>query len=140
MAKLTVDEQIRTRLLEELNLNKHLADEQKVVDEILESTTNRMEEYLKLITVELGKQRVALETASEIRGQEEGLLHSRRETATLGINLSDVFFRSDVALLVKHLTLADEETIIKALAQDGETLNRLRQLIQQMDEMEQEDD
>lgn len=135
MTKLTVDEQIRTRLLEELNLNKHLADEQKVVDEILESTTNRMEEYLKLITVELGKQRVALETASEIRGQEEGLLHSRRETATLGINLSDVFFRSDVALLVKHLTLADEETIIKALA-DGETLNRLRQLIQQMDEME----
>lgn len=140
MAKLTVDEQIRTRLLEELNLNKNLADEQKVVDEILESTTNRMEEYLKLITVELGKQRMALETASEIRGQEEGLLHSRRETATLGINLSDVFFRSDVALLVKHLTLADEETIIKALAQDGETLNRLRQLIQQMDEMEQEND
>lgn len=140
MAKLTVDEQIRTRLLEELNLNKNLADEQKVVDEILESTTNRMEEYLKLITVELGKQRVALETASEIRGQEEGLLHARRETATLGINLSDVFFRSDVALLVKHLTLADEETIIKALAQDGETLNRLRQLIQKMDKMEQEDD
>lgn len=139
MTKLTVDEQIRTRLLEELNLNKHLADEQKVVDEILESTTNRMEEYLKLITVELGKQRVALETAVEIRGQEEGLLHSRRETATLGINLSDVFFRSDVALLVKHLTLADEETIIKALA-DGETLSRLRQLIQQMDEMEQEND
>jgi hypothetical protein len=136
MAKLTVDEQIRTRLLEELNLNKNLADEQKVVDEILESTTNRMEEYLLLITVELGKQRVALETASEIRGQEEGLLHSRRETATLGINLSDVFFRSDVALLVKHLTLANEETIIKALAQDGETLARLRQLIQQIDEME----
>jgi hypothetical protein len=140
MTKLTVDEQIRTRLLEELSLNKNLADEQRVVDEILESTTNRMEEYLERITVELGKQRVALETASEIRGQEEGLLHSRRETATLGINLSDVFFRSDVALLVKHLTLADEETIIKALAQDGETLARLRQLIQQMDEMEQEDD
>lgn len=140
MKHLTVDERIRTRLLEELNLNKNLADEQKVVDEILESTAKRMEEYLKLITVELGKQRMALETSTEIRGQEEGLLHSRRETAMLGINLSDVYFRSDVALLVRHLTLADEETIIKALAMNGDTLDRLRQLIQQMDEMEQEND
>ena len=137
MEKLTVDERIRTRLLEELNLNKNLADEQKVVDEILESTTERMDEYLKLIMVELSKQQAALGTAAEIREQEEGLLHSRRETAMMGINLSDVFFRSDVALLVKHLTLADEETIIKALAQDGDMLNRLRQLI---NGMEQEDD
>lgn len=140
MAKLTVDERIRTRLLEELSLNKTLADEQKVVDEILESTTERLEEYLKFIMVELGKQRAALGTAAEIRGQEEGLLHSRRETAMMGINLGDVFFRSDVALLVKHLTLADEKTIIDALAQDGEMLNRLRQLIQQIDEMDQEND
>jgi len=130
--KVTVDERIRTRLLEELNLDKQISNERQVVDDILESTTKRMEEYLALLTEEIGKQREALGTATELRTQEEGLLHSRRETAMMGINLSDVYFKTDVALLVKHLTLADDETLEKALSQDGDTLTRLRQLIRRM--------
>lgn len=130
---MAVDEQIRHRLLEELKLDKRIGDEQQVVDEILKSTTRRMEEYLTLITAEIAKQRAALGTMTELRTQEEGLLHSRRETALLGINLSDVFFRSDIQLLVKHLDIADEETIKKALLQDSSILGRLRTLIQQID-------
>ncbi len=133
MNKLTVDEQIRNRLLSELKLDKRISDEQQVVDKILESTTSRMEEYLGLITTEISKQREALGTVAELRTQEEGLLHSRRETALLGINLNDVFFRSDIQLLIKHLSIADEETIRKALLQDNSTLSRLRTLIQQID-------
>lgn len=131
--KLTVNERIRNRLLEELKLDKRIGDEQQLVDEILESTTKRMEEYLILITAEISKQRETLGTMTELRTQEEGLLHSRRETAMLGINLSDVFFRSDIQLLIKHLGMADEETIKKALLQDSSILSRLRTLIRQID-------
>lgn len=134
--KLTVDEQIRQRLIDELQKNQRITKDQDAIDEVLLETTTRLEEYVKVIIEELGRQRAAMGHLAEVREQQADLLHHRKETANLGINLADVFFRSDIELLIRHLGLADEKTIKKALLKDSSALSRLRQLIQQIDEME----
>lgn len=134
--KITIDDRIRDRLSRELQTSRQVESEQKVIDEILESSVERVEEYIQIITQELGKQRAAMGHIAELRATQQELGHHQRETATLSINLADVFFRSDIHLLVKHINIADEKTIISALMEDEDALNRLRKAIAQIDNSE----
>ncbi len=130
----TVDEQIRDRLYQELKDRQEILSDQKVIDGVLENTTVRMNEYIHLIATTLKEQEAAMGQMAEIRERQKDLTHHTKETANLGINLADVFFRSDVNLFIKHLTLADDDIIVLALTHDPELLSRLRQLIRQIDE------
>ncbi len=136
ITKITIDERIRKRLSQELQASREVESEQKVIDEILESSVERVEEYIQIITTEIGKQRAALGHIAELRISQKDLGHHRRETDTLTINLADVFFRSDIHLLVKHINIADEETIIEALTEDKGALDRLKKIIVQIDSSE----
>jgi len=136
--RITIDDRIRERLSRELQTIRQTESEQKVIDEILESSVERVEEYLQVITDEIGKQRAALGHIAELRETQKDLGHHQRETATLTINLADVFFRSDTHLMVKHINVADEETIIAALIEDKTALDRLRKIIVQIDSSESE--
>lgn len=136
--QITIDDRIRERLSRELQTIRQTETEQKVIDEILEGSVHRVEEYLQVITEEIGKQRVALGHMAELRVTQQELGHQQRETASLAINLADVFFRSDIQLMVKHIHVADEETIIAALVEDEDALDRLRKVIAQIDSLENE--
>ncbi len=134
--RITIDDRIRERLSRELQTGRQVESEQKLIDEILRNSVQRIEEYIQIITEELGKQHAAMGHTGELRSTQQDLAHRQRETAALAINLSDVFFRSDIHLLVKHINIADEKTIIEALMEDEDALNRLRGIIAQIDSSE----
>ncbi len=64
---LTIDDRIRERLSRELQAIRKTETEQKVIDEILEGSVCRIEEYLQVITKEIAKQRVTLGHMAELR-------------------------------------------------------------------------
>lgn len=138
MAKIkrTVDEQIRTRLYEELKTRRGLMDDQQLVDQVLVNTTERLNEHIKAIATELSRQQAAMGHLAELREQQEDLAHHTNETTTLSVNLADVFFRSDINLLVKHLSLAEDEVIILGLTHDPQLLQRIKDLINRIDALE----
>lgn len=132
MAK-TVDVQIRDRLYAELKTRRGIADKQRLVDQVLDETTLRIDFLVKAIADEVTKQQSAVGHLKELREAEEDYAHHAGETATLGVNLADVFFRSDVNLFSKHLRMADDEVIVLALSHDAELLNRVREIIARID-------
>lgn len=138
MAKIkrTVDEQIRTRLYKELKSRRTLMDDQRIVDQMLINTTERLNEHIKAIAAEFSCQQAAMGHLAELREQQEDLAHHTNETTTLSVNLADVFFRSDINLLVKHLSLAEDEVIILGLTHDPQLLQRIKDLISRIDALE----
>lgn len=133
--KKTVDDQIKDRLYAELKTRRGIFNRQRVVDDVLEETTSRIETLLASIADEVVKQQAAMGHLKELRANQEDYAHHANETASLGVNLANVFFKSDVNLFVKHLMMAEDEVIVLALSHDVELLNRVRELIERIDSL-----
>jgi hypothetical protein len=133
MTRRTVDDQIRDRLYHELKNRQEILADEEIVDQVLQTTTQRLDEYVKAIADEIKRQQAAMGHLAEIRERQQDLAHHSAETANLGVNLADVFFRSDVNLFVKHLSLAEDDVIILGLSHDSQLLKRLREIISRID-------
>lgn len=132
----TIDERIKDRLSRELKTHKILLNDRKIIDRVLENTTERIDEHVKAIAEVLKEQQAAVGHSNELTSQYEDLAIDAGNTATIGINLSDVFFRSDINLLEKHLNLAESEVITLALTHDPELLDRIKDIIERIDKLD----
>jgi len=129
----TIDAQIRDRLYIELKKRRGIVDKQRVIDQVLAETTVRIDFLVNAIVHEVGKQQVAMSRLDKLQEVKDEYEHYASETATLGVNLADVFFRSDVNLFAKHLRLAEDEVIVSALTHDTGLLDRVREIIARID-------
>jgi len=135
-----VDERIRDRLYEQIKRRRKLLTDQRVVEKVLVTTTERISEYLDALNKEITNQQAAIGHFRELREEEEDQAHYEGETAVLGVNLADVFFRSDFRILVKHLSVAEDDVIISALTKENELLQRLKDLIRIVEESGRKED
>lgn len=129
----TIDEQIRARLFVELKKRKEIVDEQRVIDQVLGELTLRIDFLAKAIVHEVAKQQSVVDRSSKLQVARDEYEHHASETATLGVNLADVFFRSDVNLFAKHLRLAEDEVIVLAFTHDAVLRDRVREIIARID-------
>jgi len=131
----TIDDQIRDRLYIELKKRRGIVDKQQVVDQVLAETTTRIDFLVNAIINEVSKQQVMIGHLDELKEDRSTLDHHANETATLGVNLAEVFFRSDVNLFAKHLRLAEDEVIVLALTHDEVLLDRVRGIVARIDSL-----
>lgn len=129
----TVDDQIRERLYVELRKRRDIINQQKLVEDILGETTQRIDDLVKQIVHEVARQQLATGQLADLREAHEQYDQYARQTATLAVNLPDVFFRLDVNLFAKHLRVAEDGVIVQALSRDAELLDRVREIIDRID-------
>ena len=114
-----IEKRLRSRILDELHRHQELATHDEYADEVLERTLEAIKGYVGSIADEIKAQEAVLSHKKEDREVRQKLLSDQIATSRLAIDLPQLFFKTDVELMVKHLELIEEPVLRKAF----ETMN-----------------
>lgn len=115
-----IEKRLRSRILDELHRHRELTTKQEYVDEVLARTVEAMEGYVNSLADEIRVQQAALAHRKEEAELRQQLISDQVTTSRLQIDLTEVFFRTDVELMVKHFQLAEKDALEKAFGQLSE--------------------